>query len=74
MYVVAESRGVGVAQILLKALECWVKELKYKKCFLETGIRQIAAVHFYKKSNYKVIPNYGQYKGMENSICFEKEM
>ena len=74
MYVAAENRGTGVAQILLKAIENWAQELTYKKCFLETGIRQIAAVKFYKKNNYKVIPNYGQYKGMANSICFEKEI
>ena len=69
-----EYRGTGVAQRLLVALENWAKELGYRKCVLETGIRQIEAVKFYKKSTYKVIPNYGQYSGMENSICFEKKI
>jgi putative acetyltransferase len=74
MFVLKEYRGTGVAQKLLVALENWAKELGYRKCVLETGIRQIEAVKFYKKGTYKVIPNYGQYNGMENSICFEKEI
>ena len=74
MFVLKENRGTGVAQKLLVALENWARELGYRKCVLETGIRQIEAVKFYKKCTYKVIPNYGQYNGMENSICFEKEI
>ena len=74
MFVLKEHRGTGIAQKLLVALENWAKELGYRKCVLETGIRQIEAVKFYKKCTYKVIPNYGQYSGMENSICFEKEI
>jgi GNAT superfamily N-acetyltransferase len=58
----------------LVALENWARELGYRKCVLETGIRQIEAVKFYKKRTYKVIPNYGQYSGMKNSICLEKEI
>jgi putative acetyltransferase len=73
MFVLKENRGTGVAQRLLVALENWAKELGYRKCVLETGIRQIEAVKFYKKSGYKIIPNYGPYQGMENSICFEKK-
>ena len=55
-----------------QALEIWAKELGYRKCVLETGIRQFEAVKFYHKCGYHVLPNYGQYSGMENSICFEK--
>jgi GNAT superfamily N-acetyltransferase len=72
MYVSPEKRGSGIAKKLLRELEVWVKELGYKKCVLETGKRQKAAVKFYKKCNYNVIENYGQYKNRENSICFEK--
>jgi putative acetyltransferase len=41
---------------------------------LETGKRQPEAIALYKKSGYKLIPNYGQYAAMDNSVCFEKEM
>ncbi len=72
MYVLPEKRGLGIAQKIMQELEDWAKELNYEKCILETGKRQIEAVHFYHKCNYKMIENYGQYKGMQNSICFEK--
>ena len=72
MFVKPEMRGKGVAQKILTELEKWAKEVGYKKCVLETGKRQVEAVKFYKKSNYNIIENYGQYKDMENSICFEK--
>lgn len=74
MFVSLEKRGSGVAQKILQELEICAKELGYQKCMLETGIRQVEAVKFYKKCEYQVIPNYGQYQGMENSICFEKQL
>ena len=74
MYVSTEKRNQGIAQKALLALETWAKELGYKKCILETGKRQIEAVQFYKKCTYKVIPNYGQYATIENSICFQKTL
>lgn len=72
MFVTENSRNIGIAQNILKELEVWIKELGYKKCVLETGKRQIEAVKFYHKCKYKIIPNYGQYIGMDNSVCFEK--
>ena len=64
MYVSPENRGKGIAQKILSELEVWAAALGNKKCVLETGKRQKEAVKFYKKCNYKVIENYGQYKGM----------
>lgn len=72
MFVTENSRNIGIAQNILKELEVWTKELGYKKCVLETGKRQKEAVKFYHKCKYKIIPNYGQYIGMDNSVCFEK--
>lgn len=72
MYTTKEARGKGVATEILKELENWTKELGIASCILETGIRQIEAVQFYKKNSYKVIANYGQYIGVENSVCFKK--
>lgn len=74
MYVLPDHRGKGIAVQVLKALEDWSKELKYNKCVLETGLQQPEAIALYKKSNYQIIPNYGQYKGIENSVCFEKNI
>jgi len=72
MYVHPDARGQGVATLVLRELENWASELSYKKCLLETGIKQLEAVALYRKNAYEVVPNYGQYEGMENSICFEK--
>ena len=49
MYVLTKYRNSGIAQKILTELEIWVKEFGYKKCVLETGKRQKAAVKFYKK-------------------------
>jgi putative acetyltransferase len=72
MYVFPEKRGMGIGSIVLKELERWASELKYKKCLLETGKRQPEAIAMYKKNQYQIIPNFGQYKNVENSVCFEK--
>ena len=74
MFVLPEARGQGVATKTLSALEQWARELNYKKCILETGKRQPEAIALYSKTGYEVIPNYGQYQGMENSVCFLKQV
>lgn len=74
MYVLPAKRGQGVAAAVLKELEKWARELNYKSCVLETGKKQPEAIAFYNKNNYKVIPSFGQYLSVENSICFEKEL
>ncbi|MBT8183802.1 MAG: GNAT family N-acetyltransferase [Eudoraea sp.] len=74
MYVKQRHRGKGFAKKILSALEKWALEMEYKKCVLETGKRQPEAIALYKKCGYKRIPNYGQYSGVENSLCFEKQL
>jgi len=73
-YTLPGSRGKGIATKVLTELEIWASELHYEKCVLETGKRQPEAIELYKKNGYKIIPNYGQYAEMENSVCFEKEI
>lgn len=72
MFTSNKKRGKGIATLILNELETWAFELDYTSTILETGKRQVEAVNFYKKCGYKSIPQYGQYKGMENSVCFEK--
>jgi putative acetyltransferase len=74
MYTLPESRGKGIASKVLSALEEWAIELEYEKCILETGKKQPEAIRLYEKNDYSVIPNYGQYAGIENSVCFEKHL
>ncbi len=72
MYTPPEHRGKGIARQVLAALEGWSAALGYTRCVLETGKRQPEAIRLYEKCGYQIIPNYGQYIGVENSVCFEK--
>lgn len=74
MYVLPESRKSGIATKILTDLEQWAQEMGYSTCVLETGKRQPEAIELYKKNGYKIIPNYGQYAGIDNSVCFEKAL
>jgi GNAT superfamily N-acetyltransferase len=74
MYTVSAARGRSLAAKVLAELEQWAAELGYTKCVLETGKKQPEAIALYKRNGYKIIPNYGQYIGVENSVCFEKEV
>jgi putative acetyltransferase len=74
MYTSPNGRNKGVATQILTELEKWAAELDYGNCVLETGKRQTEAISLYQKSGYHIIPNYGQYEGVENSVCFEKNL
>jgi len=74
MFVEPAHRGLGIATTVLNALEEWAKSLGYHKCVLETGKRQQEAIALYQKNGYQIIPNYGQYIGVDNSVCFEKKL
>ncbi|MCH7411326.1 GNAT family N-acetyltransferase [Belliella sp. DSM 111904] len=72
MYVHENYRNLGIAGLILNSLEQWAKELGFVSTILETGLMQPEAIRLYKKSGYQIIPNYGQYVGVENSVCFQK--
>jgi GNAT superfamily N-acetyltransferase len=74
MYTLPKSRGSGIASKIVGELEIWALELSYQKCVLETGKKQPEAIYLYKKNGYQLISNYGQYAGVENSLCFEKQL
>jgi GNAT superfamily N-acetyltransferase len=74
MYVTPEHRGKSIAQMILLELESWATELGMHKTVLETGQKQPEANALYLKCSYQRTPNYGQYIGVENSLCFEKKL
>jgi putative acetyltransferase len=74
MFVTPASRGKGVAGAVLAELEKWAAELSFTNCLLETGKRQPEAIRLYTRNGYLPTPNYGQYIGIENSLCFRKEI
>ena len=74
MFVSENARKKGIGSMILIGLETWAKEFGFEKIILETGNMLPEAVKLYKKNNYIQTPNYGQYEGMEQSICFAKKM
>jgi putative acetyltransferase len=74
MYVPPAKRGQGIASLVLNELEVWARDMNYATCILETGLAQPEAIALYKKNAYSIIHNYGQYAGVENSVCFEKRL
>jgi putative acetyltransferase len=74
MFVPRERRGRGIAAEVLVELEKWAAELGFDFAVLETGKKQPEAIRLYEKSGYELIPNYGQYAGVENSICLKKSL
>lgn len=74
MYVLPTHRNRGIAAAVLKQLEQWAKKEGYAAAVLETGKKQPEAIRLYEKCGYSRIPNYGQYAGVENSVCMRKEL
>ncbi|WP_306350343.1 GNAT family N-acetyltransferase [Flavobacterium sp. '19STA2R22 D10 B1'] len=74
MFVHPDYRGQGIAKSILNDLEKWAFELGFSYCILETGKKQVDAIALYKKCNYKMIPNYGQYIDVDSSICMSKKI
>lgn len=74
MYVQPQHRGKGIAAQILQALEQWAKQEGFSACVLETGLNQPEAIGLYEKTGYKRTPNYGQYAGVDISICMRKEL
>ncbi|MBL0740973.1 GNAT family N-acetyltransferase [Chryseolinea lacunae] len=72
MFVPLDKRGQGIASSVLGELEKWCRELGFAKCILETGKNQPEALRLYEKNGYNIIPNYGAYEHVANSVCFEK--
>ena len=71
MFVLNDYRGKGIAREVLHGLERWAAELGFDTAVLETGKRQPEAIRLYEKEGYARIPNYGQYKNIDNSVCMK---
>jgi len=74
MFVHLDYRKQGIAAKVLNALEGWATELGFSSCVLETGKKQPEAIALYQKVGYLITPNYGQYIGVDNSVCMIKPL
>jgi putative acetyltransferase len=74
MYVDPKMRGKGIASKILIELENWAREEGYTSAILETGHKFPEAVALYQKNEFVITENYGQYIGIADSICFQKDL
>lgn len=74
MFTKEDYRGNGFAKMTLRFLEKWAREEGFSSAVLETGKKQESALQLYQSQGYEIIPNYAQYVGLEDSICFGKSL
>jgi putative acetyltransferase len=74
MFVRKDKRGKGLSKKILSELETWAKEEKYERAVLETSIYFNTAQKLYSGSGYSVIPIYGPYAELPDSICMKKRL
>lgn len=73
MFIHPNHRNKGIASLVLTELENWASEFGFSSFILETSPKLTSAIAMYEKTGYQLIPNYGQYIGVENSICMKKD-
>lgn len=74
VFVHPECQGRGIGTKLVSLLVEWATELGYKRIILETGNILSEACAVYKKLGFQVIPNYGPYVNMPESVCMAKDL
>lgn len=74
MFVKPGYRGQGIAKAMLGELETWAAELNFSSCILETGQNQPEAIALYLGMGFNLIPNYGPYAAINNSVCMKKSI
>lgn len=74
VFVKKQYRGQGISNKLMEMLEQRAREKGFKYFILESGEPLVSAMALYRKIGYKVIPNYGQYVDMEESVCMKKKL
>ena len=74
VFTLPEYRGRKTARRIISMLEKKAAEKGFKSVILETGAGLEPAIRMYGCMGYKIIPNYGKYKGVKTSVCMEKRL
>lgn len=74
VFVHPEYQGQGIGSRLVSMLMEWAVELGYERMILETGELLAESCAVYRKLGFEVIPNYGPYVNMPESLCMAKEL
>ncbi|MBI3369712.1 MAG: GNAT family N-acetyltransferase, partial [Burkholderiales bacterium] len=72
MYVLRSQRRLGVARIILNALEQHAKAQGFGQLCLETGDRQQPAMRLYESFGFVRIPAFGEHANDPHSVCYQK--
>jgi GNAT superfamily N-acetyltransferase len=60
LYVKPDARGHGVAELLLRALEKYAREFRYRWLYLDSKDDLTAAIRFYQKHGYEACERYNE--------------
>ena len=74
VFVHNEYQGRGIGSRLVSLLMEWAAELGYQRMILETGELLAESCAVYKKLGFGVIPNYGPYADMPESLCMARDL
>lgn len=74
VFVHTDYQGRGIGSRLVSLLIEWAAELGYQRMILETGELLAESCAVYRKLGFEVIPNYGPYVDMPESLCMAKEL
>ena len=74
VYVRPSSRGHGIARAIMHELEQLARDAGFNEIWLETGLRQPAAIRLYESLGYTRIAAFGDYKDDPLSVCYGKRL
>lgn len=73
-YVDPALRGQGVADALIEALVEHARTRGATTVRLETGDKQHAAMRFYARHGFEVVPRFGPYVDSATSVCMQRDV
>jgi putative acetyltransferase len=73
-YVAPGHRGRGVADAVIEALVEHARAHGATTVRLETGDRQHAAMRFYARHGFVVVPRFGPYVDSATSVCMQRDL
>lgn len=73
-YVAPAARGTGVADALIEALVAYAVERGTRTLRLETGVRQHAAMRFYRRHGFRDTARFGPYVDSATSVCLQRHL
>ena len=74
MFVTRDVRSRGVARIILEHVEAHALAHGFQRAVLETGCRQLPAMHLYESCGYTRVPAFGVYANDPTSVCYAKRL